>query len=134
MKVFKIGCYLFLYLLVTGCSNSAQVNSSPMMNHYFANNFSRSDFTSHHKGSIKKAASSDHQLMFALLNRPMPEDQRMMLAFAKQQASYLPDSTFVGTHIKGKKNASDDQARVISHYAQLIEPDINAVVISAMPQ
>lgn len=134
MKAIKICCYLFLYFAITACSNTAQVNSKPQSNHYYNKNFSHTEFSAHHQSSIKKSAYSDQQLMLSLLNRPMPEDQRMMLAFAKRQRSYLPDSMIVGIKIKGDKNTDKSTARNNSIYAQVIEQDINAVMISAMPK
>ena len=72
--------------------------------------------------------------MLSLLNRPMPEDQRMMLAFAKRQGNYFPDSTIVAIHIKGDKNSDILLSQNTSIYADIIEQDINAVVIAAMPK
>lgn len=134
MKVFKIYSALFLCLAITACSSKAPVNSGPQSNHYYTNNFNHSEFTTHHKNSVKKAASSDQQLLLSLLNRPMPEDQRMMLAFAQSQENYLPDSTIVGIKIKGDKREEENSTRVISNYAHVIEHDINAVMITAMPK
>lgn len=105
-----------------------------MNNHYYTNNFSHNNFSANHQASIKKNALSDQQLMISLLNRPIPEDQRMMLAFTKRQATYLPDSTIVGIQIKGKKTSDNSNPRASSKYAHLIEQDINAIIISAMPQ
>ena len=83
---------------------------------------------------MKKQASSDRQLLLSLVNRTIPEDQRMMLAFAKNQASYYPDSSLVGIQIKGDKGEEGALKRVTSIYANMIEQDNNAVSISAMPQ
>ena len=35
----------------------------------------------------------------------MPENQRIMLAFAKRQENYFPDSTIVSIYIKGDKHS-----------------------------
>ena len=121
-------------LVLSACSNTAQVISKTDSNHYYAKGFSHHEFTAHHKNSIKKAASSDQQLMLALLNRAIPEDQLMMLAFAKRHESYFPDSTIVGVQIKGKGISQDNKKRTISQYAHLIEQDNNSVSISAMPK
>jgi hypothetical protein len=64
----------------------------------------------------------------------MPEDQRMMLAFEKSQRSYFPDSTIVGVEIKGDRKSEKDNTRVRSQYAQVIDRDVNAVSISALPK
>jgi len=134
MKVFTVAVNLILCLALSACSNTAQVKLTPDNNHYYDKEFNHSEFTTYKKDSIKKAASSDQQLMLSLLNRPMPEDQRMMLAFAKRQENYFPDSTIVGVQIKGDSKTEKSQIRVISQYAQVIEQDINSVSISAMPK
>ena len=43
----------------------------------------------------KRALISDHHLMMSLLNRPVTQDQQLMLAFANQQASYQSGAIFV---------------------------------------
>ncbi|PKI14714.1 hypothetical protein [Colwellia sp. 12G3] len=134
MKVLKIFSSLFITFAISACSSTAQVNFEPQNNHYYTKDFIHSEFTVYHKGSVKKSASTDQQLMFSLLNRPMPEDQRMMLAFAEHQERYLPDSTIVGIQIKGHKRTEETKERVSSNYAHVIEQDINAVMISAMPR
>jgi hypothetical protein len=134
MKIFKIGCYLFLYFTISACSNTAHVNIGPDNNHYYTKDFNHTEFTIYHKDSVKKRASTDQELMLSLINRAMPEDQRMMLAFAKSQEHYLPENAIVGIQIKGNKHEETTKHRVISNYAQMINQDINAVNISAMPK
>lgn len=134
MKVFKLAVCLLCLLVLGACSNTTQIRSSSENNHYFAKEFSHNEFAAYHKDSVKKSALSDHELMLSLLNRPMPEDQRMMLAFAQRQANYFPDSTVIGVQIKGDKKSQDTNTRASSQYAQTIAGDINAVVISAMPK
>ena len=134
MKVFKICSYLILYFAISACSSIKQVNLESQSDYYFTKKFTHSEFIVYHKDSVKKVAYSDQQLMLSLLNRPMTEDQRMMLTFAKNQERYLPDSTIVGIQIMGDKRLEQTKARVTSNYAHLIEQDINAVTISAMPR
>ncbi|AAZ26476.1 hypothetical protein [Colwellia psychrerythraea] len=134
MKVFKIAVCLLCFLVLGACSNTAQVEPSSENNHYFAKEFSHNEFITYQKDSVKKSASSDHELMLSLLNRPMPEDQRMMLAFAQRQANYFPDSTIIGVQIKGDKKNQNISTRTRSQYAQTIAQDINAVTISALPK
>jgi hypothetical protein len=134
MKIFKTGCYLFLFFTISACSNTAQVNVESDKNHYYAKDFNHNEFTVYNKGSVKKSASTDRELMLSLINRAMPEDQRMMLAFAKRQESYLPDNSIVGIQIKGDKHEETTKSRVTSNYAHIIEQDINSVSISAMPK
>jgi hypothetical protein len=134
MTVFKIVISLLFCLVLGACSNSTQVELSHENNHYFAKEFSHNEFTTYHKDSIKKSASSDQQLMLSLLNRPVPEDQRMMLVFAQRQASYFPDNTPIGVSIRGDKDSQISTTRARPQYSQAIAQDINAVTISAMPQ
>lgn len=134
MKVLQIASSLFFFITLGACSSTPHVTLTTDNNHYYAKEFSHNEFTTYNKDSVKKVASSDQQLMLALLNRPMPEDQQMMLAFAKRQEDYLPDSTIVGIQIKGDSKTENNSARVISQYAQVIEQDINSVSISAMPK
>lgn len=134
MTVFKIVVSLLFCQVLGACSNSMQVELSPENNHYFAKEFNHNEFTTYHKGSVKKSASSDHELMLSLLNRPMPEDQRMMLAFAQRQASYFPENTPIGVRIKGEKDSQRSTTRARSQYSQAIEQDINSVSISALPK
>lgn len=128
MKVFKLCSYFFLYAAITACSNTSQVSLSTTDNSdYYESRFTHTEFTTYQRNSIKKPASSDQALMVSLLNRPMPEDQKMMLAFQERQNAYLPDSHFVGIQIKGNKQTD---RRVMSSYAHLIKRDINAVSIN----
>jgi len=135
MKAFTIAVNLFLCLALSACSNTKQVKlNTGDSNHYYAKEFSHTEFTTYNKDSIKKVASSDQQLMLSLLNRPIPEDQKMMLAFAKRQDSHVHDSILLGVQIKGDRKHEKNSARAVSQYAQLIEQDINAVSISTMPK
>jgi len=94
-------------LLLTGCSATPKVET------------------------VKKPLISDHHLMMSLLNRPVTEDQRMMLAFAQQRERYTND-IFVNTvSIKGPKDSDVDTSRTQHVYAALIERDANSVRIIA---
>ena len=134
MTVSKIAVALLFCIVLGACSSSTKIKISSENNHYFAKEFSHNEFTTYHKDSVKKPATSDQQLMLSLLNRPMPEDQRMMLAFAQRQASYFPNNTAIGVRIKGEKNSQESNARTISQYSQAIVQDINSISISAMPR
>ncbi len=134
MKVLKVASVLALSLFLGACSSSSTLNSTSMKGDYYTKTFSHTEFTANNRNTTKKPLSSDHALMVSLLNRPMPEDQRMMLAFAKQQESYLPDSTIVGIQIRGNKADDKVQQQNISIYADIIAQDNNAVAISAMPK
>jgi starvation-inducible outer membrane lipoprotein len=80
---------------------------------------------------VKKTLLSDHHLMMSLLNRPVTEDQKMMLAFAQQRESYS-NEIFVNTvSIKGPKTHAKSTNRAEHVYAALIARDINSVSIVA---
>ncbi|MBU2869906.1 hypothetical protein [Colwellia sp. E2M01] len=128
MTIFKLGITFFIYLTLTACSSTSQVNSAPQSNNYYAKNFSHYEFTHNNANSIKKPATSDQDLLISLLNRPIPEDQRMILAYAERQNNYLPDSTIMGIEIKGDKR-QETRTRVSSNYAHVIEQDNNSVKI-----
>ena len=77
----------------------------------------------------KKPLTSDHMLMMSLLNRPITQDQKMMLAFAEQRTE-LQSPYFVNAiEIKGEKS-SDTQAKAPHIYSRLIAQDFNSVRIS----
>lgn len=127
MKVFKFCSYFFLYCAISACSSTSQVNSSIDNHEYYANNFSHTNFHTYQRDSIKKSAISDQMLLVSLLNRPIPEDQKMMLAFAARPNNYLPTGKVMTTEIKGDKR---DNNRVFSAYAHIIDTDVNAMTIS----
>jgi len=79
----------------------------------------------------KRPLISDHHLMMSLLNRPVTEDQQMMLAFAQQRERYS-NEVFVNTiSIKGPKTSGENTNRAQHVYAALIERDVNAISIVA---
>jgi hypothetical protein len=134
MISFKVCSSLFLYLTLTACSNTVPIEPTSSDTHYYNKDFTHTEFSPHHRSSVKKQTSSDQQLMLSLLNRPVPEDQRMMLDFAQKQLSYYPNNSLVGIQIRGNKHKENYQERVTSNYANIIEQDTNAVSISLMPK
>lgn len=134
MKAIKLISYLIISLSLSACSSTSLPVFTTDDNHYYAKDFTHTEFSTSDKTSIKKQASSDHDLLLSLLNRDIPEDQKMMLAFAKNQENYLPDSTIVGVKIKGNKEKEHSHERTTSQYAFRINQDINSVSISAMPE
>lgn len=126
---------LFIALLscfvLSACgSTSAVINQDKMQDNYYTSQFSHTSFTTYNKDSVKKQLSSDHQLMMSLLNRPMTQDQAMMLAFAQQRASYQPSTNNRGISIKGEKSA-DDNYESSHQYQVLIAQDSHSISISA---
>ena len=134
MTIFKISIALFFCSAIAACSHTKHLNVNATDGHYYAKDFNHTQFSTYHKGSHKKPASSDRQLMYSLLNRPIPEDQRMMLAFAQRDQEHSPDNFLVGTKILGEKKAHAQPEQNSAIYAELIESDINAISIRAMPK
>ena len=80
---------------------------------------------------VKKPLISDHHLMMSLLNRPVTEDQKMMLAFAQQREKYSNAIFINSVSIKGPKDSDENPHRTQHVYAALIERDVNSVSIIA---
>ena len=81
----------------------------------------------------KRALISDHYLMMSLLNRPVTEDQKLMLAFARVQDEYRQELSPVFVNavmIKGEKSEHGTNKRSSSIYSSLIAKDINAISMS----
>lgn len=81
----------------------------------------------------KKPLISDHYLMMSLLNRPVTEDQKLMLAFAKVQHDYQQQLSPIFVNavmIKGEKTEQSPHERPTSFYSNLIAKDINAIRMS----
>jgi len=130
---------LLFCLTLFACSSTEQVNNEQLSDNSYAqhdnnSNFPHSQFTPISKHGIKKPLNSDHHLMMSLLNRPMTEDQAMMLAFAQERAEYANSYSHYANNavmIKGDKASDSSSNRTEHAYAQLISQDINAVSISA---
>lgn len=83
------------------------------------------------KENHKYTHHSDHQLMMALLNRPVTADQAMMIAFEQERINYSDYFSSYGVEIKGDKNTDKSNYRADNSYTNLILQDINAVSITA---
>ena len=81
----------------------------------------------------KKPLTSDHYLLLSLINRPVTEDQQMMLAFT-QQSDSIQNPYFVNTiEIKGATGADSHEnssSSTLYNYSSLISQDFNSVRIS----
>lgn len=84
----------------------------------------------------KKPLVSDLHLKVALLNRPVPQDQQMMLAFAKQReliTEQYPELAYVpGVSIRGSKEQDNKAQYVNAGYQGLkvnefVATDVNAI-------
>lgn len=137
VSFFKPSISFLLCLSLFACSTTEQVNVSNFSDNgyvegFVSDNFTHSQFTPINKNTIKKSLPSDHQLMMTLLNRTIPADQAMMLAFEQQRDNlYGNPYANYAVQIKGDKS-SDYSSDATEHaYAKLISLDINAVLISA---
>lgn len=79
----------------------------------------------------KKPLVSDHHLMMSLLQRPITQDQQMMLAFAEQRQRYSNEIFVNSVSIKGPKSSDANASRTQHVYAALIANDVNSVSIVA---
>lgn len=77
---------------------------------------------------VKRPLASDFELAMSLLNRPLPEDQLFMLAFAKQQTEQWGYMNYVS--ILGNKNDSPAPASP-NWLTTALDNDINAKFIAA---
>ena len=118
MTLIKKCICIFIVLFIGACSNTANKDYSVI---------ERNDF--------KRPLVSDHHLRMSLLNRPVPQDQLMMLAFAQARAENQQDMQKRGyafvDYVQIKGAPSDDETDVPSsrrtnHY---ISQDTNAVSI-----
>ncbi|MDG1751703.1 MAG: hypothetical protein P8I03_08590 [Thalassotalea sp.] len=81
----------------------------------------------------KKPLMSDHYLMMSLLNRPVTEDQKLMLAFARVQDEYQQQLSPIFVNavmIKGEKSEKSTNQRSTSFYRNLIAKDANSIRMS----
>lgn len=137
ISVVKPSISLLCCLSLFACSTTKQVNESYFsdtgyVQGFVSDHFTQSEFTPMHGNTSKKPLPSDHQLMMTLLNRPIPADQAMMLAFAQQRDDlYGNPYANYAVQIKGDKSADYPNNETEHAFAKLISLDINAVHISA---
>jgi len=109
MKLLNITAVLLLLLTTVACSSTKTVKIE------------------------KKPLISDHYLMMSLLDRPMTQDQQLMLAFAKQQDTYQQTHMpmFVNAvMIKGERTQDTSSQRSSGIYSSLIANDINSISVT----
>ena len=136
MKILTILVISFFFVIASGCSSTHTVNTQSAI-------YSTSGFqpvhhqTAQFKNIEKKPLLSDHYLMMSLLDRPVTEDQKLMLAFASVQNSAQQNdypqvpSIFVNTvMIKGAYIQHDRKNYSNNIYQRLIAKDINAISLS----
>ena len=106
MKKLTLAFTLLLMTLLTACSSTSKVAIE------------------------KKPLISDHHLMLSLLNRPITQDQKMMLAFAEQRDNFQNLYFVNAVAIKGEKTEENTSTRATHSYSNLIAQDFNSVRIS----
>ncbi|WP_448549292.1 hypothetical protein [Thalassotalea fusca] len=82
----------------------------------------------------KRPLVSDHQLLVSLLNRPIPQDQQLMMAFTRQfdqqySAFDLNMPSVAPVFITGEKRAASE-TRPIFQFSHLVNQDKNAIFIN----
>lgn len=135
MKVLKSVVIILISTLVCACGSTSKHSlntdvNTELKNGYYQSQFSHNSFSLSNHKTIKKSNTSDHHLMLSLLNRPMTEDRKMMLAFAKQRARYLPVQLAQGIQIKGDVKQDSNGTNELP-YTVLIAQDSNAINIIA---
>ena len=128
MNILKVSTYFLIYFLLSACASNHLTTANT--SGYYDNDFPQEDFIT--TPTSKKKQDSDQQLMLSLLNREIPQDQLMMLAFANKE-SYKRFDNYKGIKIKGAYSKDRAHSRVTSQYSHLIVKDNNAVAISMMP-
>ena len=138
MSTIKNSICLLLCLFLFACSSTDRFsggyfNENGYARGFVTEHFSNGRFIPADSKKMKKPLGSDHQLMMALLNRPITTDQAMMLAFAQERASYSNSYSNYNyaVEIKGEKSSDQPNYRAKHAYSKLISQDINAVSISA---
>ena len=106
MKKLTLVFAIFLMTLLSACSSTSKVAIE------------------------KKPLMSDHYLMLSLLNRPVTQDQQMMLAFAEQRNDFQNIYFVDAIEIKGQNSEEGSVSRVSHSYSNLIAQDFNSVRIS----
>jgi hypothetical protein len=106
MKKLTLVFAIFLMTLLSACSSTSKVAIE------------------------KKPLMSDHYLMLSLLNRPVTQDQQMMLAFAEQRNDFQNLYFVDAIEIKGQKSEEGSVSRASHSYSNLIAQDFNSVRIS----
>ena len=107
MKIWQVLSSMVMAVILSACASTQE-------------NFSYSE--------IKRPLTSDFELAMSLLNRPLPEDQLFMLAFAKQQTEQWGYMNYVS--ILGNK--SDSPAPTHANWlTTALDNDINAKFIKA---
>ena len=79
----------------------------------------------------KKPLTSDYHLLASLLNRPMTEDQKMMLAFASAREEFKADNPYFVDYvsIRGSKKEDPMVSKPLSQSQMLIAQDSHAITV-----
>ena len=144
MKNLKILFCLLFCISLFACSSTQSIDNKYASNAHanantyinvsaYGGDFPHTNFKTITSETVKKPLDSDHQLMMALLNRPMTADQKMMLAFSaqrQQQAESLGIQYANFVTIKGNKTETPATSPSTNVYSTLIASDINAIQVT----
>ena len=115
MKILKLLSCSILCLTLFACSSTTK----------------QSTFKKFEKFNVEKTSyNSDHQRMLSLINRPVPKDQVMMLAFAQQRMNEANYPYFNGVEIRGNKIEDPMLMTQNTVYSKFIVNDVNAININ----
>ena len=120
----KLFSALFTILFISACSSTANTT------HY---NWTDDTISTNNVSVEKKSFSSDHQLLLSLLNRPLPEDQLMMMRFARineinNSGKAYPTVRYIS--IRGEQSDNNAESPTFA-YSDLIYQDQNSIAIGA---
>jgi len=120
---FKLLTTVLIILFVSACSSIENQNS---------NNWVNNSSQTNNLSIEKKSFSSDHQLLLSLVNRPLPEDQLMMMRFAQVQYGENQNDPQVNyVSIRGDRSEDKQDAAISFAYSELIYQDQNSIAIGA---
>lgn len=108
---------------ISACSSTANTTN---------NNWVENSVSTNNINVEKKSFSSDHQLLLSLLNRPLPEDQLMMMRFAQVQYTDNQNNSQVNyVNIRGNRSEDKDNVAITFAFSDLIYQDKNSIAIGA---
>ncbi len=93
------------------------------------------DYSVIERPSEKRALISDHHLKMSLLNRPIPQDQLMMMAFARTQETYKVSTDHLAmakVSYVSIRGSYEDDAEISANEVRVndfVANDINAISV-----
>jgi len=124
IKLFSV---VFIILFVSACSTTNVTSTD-----WSDNNWANQTVSTNNLSLEKKSFSSDHQLLLSLLNRPLPEDQLMMMRFAQVQYGNNQNNPQVNyVNIRGNRSEEKSDDVISFAFSNLIYKDQNSIAIGA---